>query len=188
MVFTFIFAFLFKVERGELKEGQLWYKQLSKFFQGYIIYGRGDNFKVVVPFCFECLIYRMTEKGTFWLDRFYNVGNVTRRMKLQGAIRTLIETGILKISVYGKSSPLSLNSKNEWKKCLSIQKIMNRVPFLKSPYIKAIFRKKYAILNFWRYDVDCLIVSYSGGIDYIKVILNCFCRYSLGVLDTKFGM
>lgn len=36
-------------------------------------------------------------------------------MKLQVAIRTLIETGILKISVYGKSSPLSLNRKTSEK-------------------------------------------------------------------------
>lgn len=65
---------------------------------------------------------------------------------------------------------------------------MNNVPFLKSPCIKAIFRKKCAILNFWRDYIDSLTVSNSDGIDYIKVIIDCLCRYSLGVLDTKFGM
>ena len=84
-----------------------------KILSGISTYGRGIVFKVVVPFCFECLIYRISAKGAFRLDRFYNVGNVSRRMKLQGSIRTLIETGILKISVDCKSSPLSLNSKNE---------------------------------------------------------------------------
>lgn len=65
----------------------------------------------------------MTEKGTFCVAIFYNVGNVTRRMKLQGAIRTLIETGISKISVYGKSSPLSLNRKTSEKTAYQFGKL-----------------------------------------------------------------
>ena len=141
MVFTFIFAFLFKVERGELKEGQLWYRQLSKFFQECIIYGRGDSFKVVVPFCFESSIYRISQKGTFWLDRFYNVGNVTRRMKLQGAIRTLIETGILKISAYGKSSSLFLNRKTSEKTACQFRKLWIVYLFWNHP-IKKRFSEK----------------------------------------------
>lgn len=50
---------------GELKRGQLSLKKLSEKYSGGIIYGRGDSFKVVVPLCFEKLIYGMAEKGTF---------------------------------------------------------------------------------------------------------------------------
>ncbi len=65
MVFAFMFVFLFKVERGELKDGQLLYRQLSEIFSEVHYLWQGGSFKVVVPFCFECLIYRISQKGTF---------------------------------------------------------------------------------------------------------------------------
>lgn len=123
MVLRLTFHFPFGYGRGRLNVGEHRYRRLSKNFKWYINLWEGDSFKVVVPFFFECLIYRMTEKGTFWLFRFYNVGNATRGMKLQGAIRTLIETGILKISAYGKSSSLFLNRKTSEKTACQFRKL-----------------------------------------------------------------
>ena len=57
--------FSFDMEGGGIFEGEVAFRQLSEKFSGRIIYGRGDSFKVVVPFYFEYLIYGMVEKGTF---------------------------------------------------------------------------------------------------------------------------
>ncbi len=57
--------FSFGMEGGGIFEGEVAIRQPSKIFSGVHFYGMGDRFKVVVPFCFEYLIYGMAEKGTF---------------------------------------------------------------------------------------------------------------------------
>ncbi len=59
------FRFSSYMEGGGVFEGEVAFRQLSEFISRVHFYGRGDSFKVVVTFCFEYLIYRMTEKGTF---------------------------------------------------------------------------------------------------------------------------
>lgn len=71
MVLQLTFHFPFGYGRGRLNVGEHRYRWLSKNFKWYINLWEGDSFKVVVPFCLECLIYRMTEKGTFCVAIFY---------------------------------------------------------------------------------------------------------------------
>lgn len=58
-------SFSFTVWGGGLFQGGIAYGCLSKNLSGVHQIWEGEIFKAVVPFCFECLIYRMAEKGTF---------------------------------------------------------------------------------------------------------------------------
>lgn len=71
MVLRLTFHFPFGYGRGRLNVGEHGYRPLSKNFKWCINLWEGDIFKAVVPFCFEYLIYRMTEKGTFCVAIFY---------------------------------------------------------------------------------------------------------------------
>lgn len=65
--------FSFCMEGGGIFEGEVAFRQLSEIFSGRIIYSRGDSFKVVVPFCLNFFIYKISEKGTFWVVIFYMI-------------------------------------------------------------------------------------------------------------------
>lgn len=58
-------SFFFRHGGRGIFEGEVAFRQLSEKFSGRIIHGRGDSFKVVVPFYFEYLIYGMAEKARF---------------------------------------------------------------------------------------------------------------------------